>query len=93
MKNYKRYTPLALSIAGGVGVVATAIFSSKATLKAHDILQKEPEVKTTKDKVKKTWKCYILPVSLGIGTVACIAGSNFISDKHYKALALSLIHI
>lgn len=91
MKNYKRYIPLALSITGGVGVVATAIFSSKATLKAHDILQKEPEVKTTKDKVKKTWKCYILPVSLGIGTVACIAGSNFISDKHYKALASAYI--
>ena len=78
------------------GVPITAIFFGEARLKADDILAnieddrfeagiKEPL--TTQEKLKETWKCYILPlVSCGV-TIGFMIWSHKIQGRKLVALA------
>lgn len=79
-----------LTVLGGVGVVATALSTAKATTKAIDILELERQEKgeelTTSEKIKKVGPAYIPAVITGVATVACIFGANVLNQKHQAAL-------
>ena len=77
-----------LAIGASVGVVLTAIETGKATIKAEKLLElnaAEPEY-TTKKKVKDCWKFYLPATALGVGTIACILGSNALNKKQIASL-------
>ena len=77
-----------LAIGASVGVVLTAIETGKATIKAEKLLElnaAEPEY-TTKEKVKDCWKFYLPATALGVGTIACILGSNALNKKQIASL-------
>lgn len=59
-----------------VGVVETVILAVKATPKALAIIEEMEDEKTRKAIFKETWKCYIPPATVGLGTIACIVGAN-----------------
>lgn len=86
----KRNSPTILTCIGASGVVATAILTAKATVKAIDIVkdaEKEKEEKLTKKEIiKETWKAYIPAVAVGTGTILCIFGANAINKRRQKAL-------
>lgn len=71
---------------GSIGVIGTAIFASKATLKADKIIKGQNEELTKKEIVKKVWKEYIPAGLLGLGTILAIVGSNRIQSKQQMAL-------
>lgn len=74
MQNFKKYVPAMLAMLGSIGVVATALLTRKATIKALDAPEEEE------------WKCYIPPIIIGTGTIACIVGSSFLSYKQQASL-------
>lgn len=77
-----------LAIGASVGVVLTAIETGKATIKAEKLMElnaAEPEY-TTKEKVKDCWKFYLPATALGVGTIACILGSNALNKKQIASL-------
>ncbi len=77
-----------LAIGASVGVVLTAIETGKATIKAEKLLElnaAEPDY-TTKEKVKDCWKFYLPATALGVGTIACILGSNALNKKQIASL-------
>lgn len=81
-------SPIALTILGCAGVIATAVTAVKATPKALKIIEKEFEdvPPTKKDVVQATWKCYIPSAIIGIATIGCIIGSTGISYKSQASL-------
>lgn len=84
----KKNASIILSCLGAVGVVATAIVTAKATIKAFDILEdaeKNHEL-TKKEKIKAVAPTYIPAVVLGASTVACIFGANVLSTKYQASL-------
>lgn len=88
-----KHIPDILTGAGVVGTVTTAVFSARGHVKAVDILRKAEgetgEPLETKEKVKKTWKCYIPAAGTGLLTIACIVGSNRVSAKNLAALGVT----
>jgi hypothetical protein len=79
-----------LTAVNSLGVVATAISSGHATTMAIRILEEgrkegAPPL-TFKEKVKKTWKCYIPTAVLGAATIATGVKSNSLSLKKSAAL-------
>lgn len=93
----KKNASIILSCLGAVGVVATAIVTAKATIKAVDILEdaeKDHEL-TKKEKIKAVAPTYIPAVVLGASTVACIFGANVLSTKYQASLmsAYALVKI
>lgn len=81
-------SPIALTILGCAGVIATAVTAVKATPKALKIIEKEFEdvPPTKKEVVQATWKCYIPSAIIGIATIGCIIGSTGISYKSQASL-------
>lgn len=84
-----KYATQILTILGCCGVVGTAYVTAKATPKIMKTLEEfEPEMKNS-EKVKALAPD-ILPVVLcGTATCAAIIGSNVISNKRYKELAVT----
>ena len=74
-----------LTIAGSVGVVATAISAGKASSKAERI-KKENDFKDKKDKMRFVLPCYIPTVLLGTATISCIFGINMLGRKEQATL-------
>ena len=81
-------SPIALTMLGCAGVIATAVTAVKATPKALKIIEKEFEdvPPTKKEVVEATWKCYIPSAIIGIATIGCIIGSTGISYKSQASL-------
>lgn len=81
-------SPIALTILGCAGVIATAVTAVKATPKALKIIEKEFEdvPPTKKEAVEATWKCYIPSAIIGIATIGCVIGSTGISYKSQASL-------
>lgn len=75
LKKLKKSLPTILSIGAGIGVIFTAISSSRDTVKAQ-------QEETTADKAK----CFIPTIFIAGGTIVCIIGSNRISRKQYASL-------
>lgn len=91
-RNLKAHSPVILSITAGVGTIATAYLTGRASFKAAKIIRKY-EKKVTyadnrerlKERTKLVWKLYIPPALTTVGTIACIAGSNRVGNS--KTLA------
>lgn len=86
----KRNSSTILTYMGGVGVVATTVLGVKATPKA---LMKLEEAKSEKgeelsslETIKVAGPTYIPTILSGIGTLACIFGSNMLNKRHQAAL-------
>lgn len=87
----KQRSPLILAIIGSVGVILTAFAAAKATPKASFLLseaEKEKSDKLTKKEIiKTTWKCYIPAISIGLGTISCVVGSQILNQKQQAIIA------
>lgn len=84
----RRHGGTILAIGASVGVVLTAIETGKAAIKAEKLIEMnaaEPDY-TTKEKVKDCWKFYLPATALGVGTIACILGSNALNKKQIASL-------
>lgn len=92
MSCLKKSSPTILSILSCAGVVATSVFSSKATIKASVMINEKnknnedrpPLTKT--EVVKSCWKCYIPAVIFGSSTILCIIGANLINKRSQATL-------
>ncbi len=90
-KNHlKRCAPTLLTIAGGIGVIATAILSAKATPKAIALQEKatteKKEKLTLTERVKVNIPVYFPAICMGVSTIGCIFGANFLNQKQLTAL-------
>lgn len=84
---FNKHGSTVLTVAGSIGVVGTAVLTTRATIKAIDILKKEDKEHTPKEVMKLTWKEYI-PTALVAGTtIGCIVGANTLNLKVQKELA------
>ena len=80
----QKHSSTILSCISAAGVVATTIMTSKATVKAIDIL--ESEELDAKEKFKKAAPIYAPAAAVGAGTVACIFGSNVLSTRSQASI-------
>lgn len=88
-KLLKKHGGTILAVAVSVGVVLTVVETGKATIKAQKLIEMNtvPEEEyTTKDKVMDCYKFYIPAAVLGVGTIACILGSNALNRKQIASL-------
>lgn len=91
-KFLKRNSSTILTCVGAVGVVATTVMAVKATPKALTLIEKAKADKgedlTRWETVKIAGPTYIPAALMGVGTIACIFGSNVIS-RHQQASLMS----
>lgn len=99
-KTIEKVLPVILSIIGGGGVVATAVLSSKATLKASERIKIVKDENKDDDKdnfrkeiIKSVIPCYIPTAICGSLTIASIVTGTIISRKIEAALAASCVAI
>lgn len=78
-----------IGIAGGIIAGITTVEATPKALKLIDEKKKEEnkERLTARETVKATWKCYILPVGIGVSSIACILRAGSINQKRKAALA------
>ena len=85
-----RNAPTILTVVGTAGVFATAVLTGKATLEAAEKvkhLEKTVERKLTKmEIVEVSWRYFLPPAILAVGTCAAIIGVNSIHTKRATAL-------
>ena len=90
-RDLKKLSPLILTVVGSAGVVATAIFTAKATPLVLDSIKKKEEEKgeelTVIEKVKVAAPICAPAVGIGVVTIAAIVGSNVLSMKQNLSLA------
>lgn len=81
----KRNGATILTIAGGVGVVATTITAIKATPKALIKLEEAEKEKGEKlskwEKVKVAGPTYLPTMAIGVSTVMCVIGANLLTSR------------
>lgn len=86
----RRNASTVLTIAGGIGVVSTAVLAVKATPKALRKLEEakveKNEELTTIEKFKIAGPTYIPTVIMGTATLACIFGANALNKRQQAAL-------
>lgn len=79
-----------LTCIGGIGVIATAVMSAKATPKAMtriELAQEEKGEELTKfEKVQAAAPSYIPAVLMGVSTIACVFGANVLNKRNQAAL-------
>ena len=75
-----------LTIAGVAGTITTAVLAVEATPKAIQLIE-EAECKTSIEKIKVAWKCYIPSAISGATTIGCIIGLNSAHTRKNAALA------
>lgn len=79
-----------LTCIGGIGVIATAVMSAKATPKAMTriaLAQEEKGEELTKfEKVQAAAPSYIPAVLMGVSTIACVFGANVLNKRNQAAL-------
>lgn len=76
LRKAKKALPYILSGLSIAGVVATAIFSAKATAKALEHVEERDD----------TWKCYIPTALTAIATALCIIGNGILNKKQQASL-------
>lgn len=91
----KRNSSTILTIVAAGGVVATAITTGKAAIKADKLLkgakEKKGEDLTTKEVILTAGPAYIPPVVIGVSTITCIFGANVLNKKQQAALASAYV--
>ena len=86
----KRNASTILTCLGGIGAVTTTVMAVKSTPKALQLIEEAEKEKreklTTWETVKATAPTYIPTVLFGVGTVACIFGSNILNKRQQVSL-------
>lgn len=83
-----------LSVVASVGVVVTAVETAKATTKAQSLIDmNKAEPMTKKEVVKDCWKFYVPAAVVGVGTIACIIGSNGLNKKTQAELMAAYVAV
>lgn len=85
---------LILAIAAVGGVIATAVSAAVVTPKAVKLIEEDSKEKhdgdahasTKKEAFLVAWKCYIPTAVIGLSTIGCILGANWLSAKQQAAL-------
>lgn len=76
-----------LAIGASIGVGLTMWETGKATVKATTLVtMNKDEPMTKKEIVKDCWKFYVPAAVAGVGTVACILGSNALNKKQLASM-------
>ena len=79
-----------LTCIGGIGVIATAVMSAKATPKAMTRIalarEEKGEELTKFEKVQAAAAGYIPSVLMGVSTIACVFGANILNKRNQAAL-------
>jgi len=97
----KHNSSLISSVAAGVGVVATAFMTGRASYRAAHVIKRDEQYNgTTYDspraqlwgRFKLVWTFYIPPVLLGTSTIFAIAGANRLAARKILA-AQSLVAV
>lgn len=78
--------PIILIGCGIAGFIATAVTTHRAAVKATKVIE-EQELKTPKEKIKGTWKYYVTPTLLGVGSAAFIIAGTVQHQRRLAALA------
>lgn len=85
-----RNSPVLLTVAGTVGIFATAILTGKATLEAADKVRRlETNIDRPLTKVEileVSWRYFIPPAMVALGTTAAVIGMHNIHTKRATAL-------
>lgn len=85
---------------GVIGIVATAVLTGQAAVKANYIIRKEEENMIDNDewydlrlidKAKLTWKCFIPPVVVGTLTIASFVSGHVIDVKRLQDMTNAYI--
>ena len=88
--NFKHHAPTILTCLGAVGMVTTVVLAVKATPKALEVLEAAKDEKgedlTTLEKVNVAGPLYFPAALTGVATLACIFGSNALSQKRQASL-------
>lgn len=82
----KRNNSTILTVLSLIGVIGTVATASQDTRKAEEIIAYE-HPRNRKEAIKLTWKCYIPTAISASGTIACILGSHYCSEKQKEALS------
>ena len=83
-----------LSVAAAAGVVLTAVETAKATTKAQSLIDmNKAEPMSKKEVVEECWRYYIPAAIVGVGTIACILGSNTMNKKTQKELMAAYVAV
>lgn len=86
----KRNGSTILTFVGGAGVVATSVMAVKATPKALQLLEEAKQEKgeelTKLEVVKVAAPTYIPSVVIGLSTLTCIFGANYLNKRQQAAL-------
>ncbi len=85
-----KHSPEILIGVGISGMFTTTILAVKSTPKAMKLIDEKKKAKkvdklTIWETIEATWKCYILPATIGIGSAVCIIGANGIHTKRNAA--------
>ena len=93
VRKLKKAAPYILSGLSAVGVVATAIFSAKATVKALSVVN-DKKLTEKEEIVAATWKLYIPTALTAIATAACIISNTVFTKQQMASLAsaYALLH-
>lgn len=79
-----------LTCIGGIGVIATAVMSAKATPKAMTRIalarEEKGEELTKFEKMQAAAPSYIPAVLMGVSTIACVFGANILNKRNQAAL-------
>lgn len=90
MNFVKKHGSTILTIAGGIGVVATTVMAVKATPKAIRLIEEakteKKEELTVLEKFKIAGPVYIPSALMGVETLACIFGANALNKRQQAAL-------
>lgn len=84
----KKNSATILTVTATIGVIATAVLSTKAAIKASRVLtykeSKKGEKLTLQESLSAVWVIYIPPFVVGASTIACVLGANIL-NKHQQA--------
>jgi hypothetical protein len=93
----KKHAPTILAGLGCIGVVATAVVTGKAAIKAEQLLREAEEIKgcelTKKEAIVSQIPAYIVPMVTAGVTVAFIFGCNALNKKQQASLAAAAVSI
>lgn len=86
----KRHSSTILTVFGAAGVVGTTILAVRATPKALKLLEEartdKGEDLTIIETIKVAWKPYIPTAFVGLSTIACLFGANYLNTKSQASL-------
>lgn len=87
---WRKLGPIALAVAGSLGVVGTAFLAAKARPEAdRQLLRAENEKGeelTPVETVEAAVPAYIWPIVAGTATIGCVIGSAVMGQKNYAAV-------